>query len=151
MSKEKFIYNKQSLQYEKVEVSRKEQALKIFGFFSAFIVLILISYPILQKLFPSAEIEVKNAEIDQLKLRYEALQKQTELNEKAVSELFQRDKNLYRSMFNVSPIDPSVLEGVLGARPFFKFSQFQQCQNHRFGTRKSGATEPLDSPSIKII
>ena len=52
MSKEKFIYNTHTLQYEKVEVSRKEQALKIFGIVSATIVTFMICFPFLQKIMP---------------------------------------------------------------------------------------------------
>jgi murein DD-endopeptidase MepM/ murein hydrolase activator NlpD len=114
MSKGKFIYNEHTLQYEKIEVNWKEQSLKIFGILSAFIVTVIICYPLMSRMFPTAEVQVKNNEIDQLKLRYETLIKQNELNEKAISSLYDRDANLYRMMFNVDPIDPSVLSGGTG-------------------------------------
>ena len=114
MSKEKFIYNKHTLQFEKVEVSWKEQALKVFGIFSALIVTVILCYPLLQRMFPTAEVQSKITEIDQLKLSLESVLKQNELNEKAITSLHDRDANIYRMMFNVDPIDPSVFAGGVG-------------------------------------
>ncbi len=114
MSKEKFIYNEHTLQYEKIETNWKEQTLKVFGIVSALIVGVVICFPLLQRLFPTAEVQVKNNEIALLELRYQNLQKQVDVQQKAVGELFNRDNNIYRTMFNVSPIDPSVFEGGVG-------------------------------------
>ncbi len=120
MSKEKFIYNTHTLQYEKVEVSGKEKALKFFGIASAAIVGFMICYPILQRIMPKDnEIAKKEIEIEQLKLHYETLQKQHELNEKAISALQQRDAKLFRLAFNANPIDPSVFNGGTGGSDRF--------------------------------
>lgn len=115
MSKEKFFYNTHTLQYEKIEVSKKELALKYFGIFSAIIVAFMVLYPILQKLMPKdAELAKKDMEIEQMKLQYDALQKQHDLNEKAIAALQQRDAKLFRLAFNADPIDPSVYNGGTG-------------------------------------
>jgi Peptidase family M23 len=114
MSKEKFIYNEHTLQYEKIEANWKEQALKVFGILSALIVTVIFCYPLLNRLFPTAEVQAKNNEIDQWKLRFETLMKQNDLNEKAITSLNERDANLYRMMFNMERIDPSVLAGGTG-------------------------------------
>ena len=120
MSKEKFIYNTHTLQYEKVEVSGKEKALKFFGIASAVIVGFMICYPILQRIMPKDnEIAKKEIEIEQLKLHYESLQKQHELNEKAILALQQRDAKLFRLAFNANPIDPSVFNGGTGGNDRF--------------------------------
>ncbi len=130
MSKEKFIYNTHTLQYEKLEANAKEYALKIFGFFSAIIVTAFLCYPLMQKLFPSAEVQAKNNEIEQLKLSLEALQKQNDLNEKAIAGLQQRDAKLFRLAFNADPIDPSIYNGGTGG--FDKFANFAN-----FGSSKT--------------
>jgi murein DD-endopeptidase MepM/ murein hydrolase activator NlpD len=130
MSKEKFIYNKHTLQYEKLEANAKEYALKIFGFFSVIVVTAILCYPLMQKLFPSAEVQAKNNEIEQLKVSLEALQKQNELNEKAIAALQQRDAKLFRLAFNADPIDPTIYGGGTGG--FDKFANFAN-----FGSAKT--------------
>jgi murein DD-endopeptidase MepM/ murein hydrolase activator NlpD len=114
MSKEKFIYNPHTLQYEKLESSGKEAVLKIFAILSAFIVTIIICIPIILRLFPSDQAQKYIIENDQLRLRYEAVQKQNELNEKAIASLQQRDAKLFRLAFNADPLDPSVFNGGTG-------------------------------------
>jgi Peptidase family M23 len=114
MSKEKFIYNKQTLQYEKIEVNGKERLLKAFGLFSAFIVTSLLCFPIYRRIFPSDEIQGKNKEIEQLLIVNKTNEKQIEHLGKAVNSMQQRDKGLYRMMFNMDPIDPSVWNAGTG-------------------------------------
>jgi murein DD-endopeptidase MepM/ murein hydrolase activator NlpD len=120
MSKEKFIYNTHTLQYERIEVSGKEKALKYFGIISAFIVSFMICFPILQKVMPKDNaIAKKEMEIEQMKLRYDALQKQQAVNEKAITALQQRDAKLFRLAFNADPIDPSLYSGGTGGSDKF--------------------------------
>jgi hypothetical protein len=114
MSKEKFIYNKQTLQYEKIEVSGKERLLKAFGLFSAFVVTALLCFPIFQRIFPTAEVQTKNKEIEQLLIVNKANEKRVETLAKAVESMQQRDKGLYRMMFNMDPIDPSIWSAGTG-------------------------------------
>ena len=53
MGREKFIYNTQTLRYEKVEVSLKEQLLKAFGFLCAVAVTGVLFTLLVWKFFPS--------------------------------------------------------------------------------------------------
>ena len=112
MSKEKFVYNKQTLKYEKVERTWKEISIIAFGLCSAFFVAFLFLFPLFQRLFPQNE--QKDAEIEQLKVYNEALRKQVEMDEKALVAIQNRDRAIYRTMFNMDPIDPSVWQGGTG-------------------------------------
>jgi hypothetical protein len=114
MSREKFIYNTHTLQYEKIEVTWKERMIKIFGLLSAFIVTSMLCYPIWQRMFPSAEVQSKNKEIEQLVVKYDAMEKHVEMMSSAITNVQQRDKGLYRMMFNMDPIDPSVWSAGIG-------------------------------------
>lgn len=108
MSKEKFIYNKQTLQYEQIEVSWKEIGLKAFGIFCAITMTFGITFPLWRQLIPvSAEVQRKNQEIEQLVLKYDAMQKHVETMDKALSSLHSRSNGVYRKMFNMDPIDES--------------------------------------------
>ena len=114
MSKEKFIYNPQTLQYEQINTSHKEIILKVFGMVSVVIVTSLLCFPLYQRAFPTRDTQKFIVENDQLKLRYEALLKQNELNEKAIGSLQQRDAKLFRLAFNADPIDPALYNGGTG-------------------------------------
>ena len=155
MKKEKFIYNTHTLQYEKLEVNGKEIGLKVFGIISAFIVTASLCYPILQKAFPSAEVQVKNNEIEQLKLKYESMQKHVETMEKAVVGVQQRDAGLYRMMFNMDPIDPSVWNGGTGGHDRFgglaKFSSAQTIVETQGRVEKLSQQLALQSKSLDTI
>jgi hypothetical protein len=115
MSKEKFIYNPQTLQYEKHNRSGKEVALILFALVSVILVTcFLFLFPLYQRTFATSENQKFILENDQLKLRYDALLKQNELNEKAIGSLQQRDAKLFRLAFNADPLDPSVFNGGTG-------------------------------------
>lgn len=122
MSKEKFIYNKQSLQYEKIDINWKDRALKIFGLFSAFVVTSLLTFPLWQGMFSSGEVQKKNVEIEQLVLKYEAMEKHVETMNKAVSSLNTRSNGVYRKMFNMDPLD--VIGGTGGHDKYANIARF---------------------------
>lgn len=127
--REKYIYNKQTLQFEKIEVNWKDRLIKIFGLFSAFVMTSMLCYPLLQRLFPAAEVQVKNKEIEQLVLKYDALQKHVETMDKAVTSLHQRSNGVYRRMFNMDPIDESVwASGIGGHSKYASLAQFSSAQ-----------------------
>lgn len=128
--KEKFTYNKHTLQYEKIEPSWKESALKVFGLFSAIIVSVLLLAPIWQRMFPSAIVKTKEKEIDQLTFKLKTLEKQSEVNGSALQSLQSRDAHLYRMMFNMSPIDASVWNGGTGGHDrLFDLVKFPTTEN----------------------
>ena len=129
LMKEKYIYNKQTLQFEKIEINWKDRLIKIFGLFSAFVVTSMLCYPLFQQLFPSAEVQSKNKEIEQLGFRYNALQKHVETMDKAVESLHQRSNGVYRRMFNMDPIDESVwASGVGGHDKYANLAKFSSSQ-----------------------
>lgn len=112
--KEKFIYNNHTLQYEKIETSWRESVLKIFGLISAIIVSVLLFSPVWQRMFPSAAVQQKEKEIDQLTFKLKALEKTSDINGSALQSLQSRDAHLYRMMFNMNPIDAAVWNGGSG-------------------------------------
>jgi murein DD-endopeptidase MepM/ murein hydrolase activator NlpD len=130
MSKEKFIYNKQTLQYEKIEVSGKEVGLKIFGFISATVMTAFLTFPLWKQLIPvDARLQQKNREIEQMTLKYDAMQKHVETMDKALSSLHNRSNGVYRKMFNMSPMDESRwLAGTGGHDKYGDLAKFASSQ-----------------------
>jgi hypothetical protein len=105
MAKEKFIYNTQTLQYDKVTVSNKEILLKRFGFISSFIVAVFLGMMVFSRLLPTSFTQDKRLanENDQLRVELSKLSKSVDLMGKAVSNVEERDSSVYRMLLMMEP------------------------------------------------
>src|SRR4030095_16234139 len=95
MKKIKYFYNPNTLRYEKLETPLRVKLLRVLGFLSASIVTALIIVSIAYRLFPSVN--------DNYKLMDAKLQKL----QQQMGELEKRDNEVYRSIFEASPIPDS--------------------------------------------
>ena len=107
MKKIKYYYNTNTLRYEKLETPLRVRLLRIFGFIAAaFVTAALISYAAFRFIGSPKEkiLQEQNADLRdnyrQLKDRIESLQQQ-------MKELEKRDNDVYRAIFEASPIPDS--------------------------------------------
>ena len=107
MKKIKYYYNTNTLRYEKLETPLRVKLLRIFGFIAAaFVTAALISYAAFRFIGSPKEkiLQEQNADLRdnyrQLKDRIESLQQQ-------MKELEKRDNDVYRAIFEASPIPDS--------------------------------------------
>ena len=105
MPKEKFVYNKHTLRFEKLQTSLKSRLLKVFGFLSAVIVASIFFLSFAFTYFPSPKEKMLNREIDQMKEKYEHLDQQIVMMDKVLGNIQDRDANVHRMMFGMDPID----------------------------------------------
>jgi len=70
MRKEKFVYNTQTLRYEKVVEPLNVKIFKAFGFFSAVVVTAIMFMGVIYQFFPSPKEEALIREIKQMKSHY---------------------------------------------------------------------------------
>ncbi len=114
MKREKFFYNRQTLQYEKIRLSVKEKLTRIFGFASAIFVSSLIITVLGWKFFPSPQEEVYLKEIDRLKSELQVFQSDFNDLSKGLANLQERDRWVHRMVLEMDPIDEDVWEGGVG-------------------------------------
>lgn len=107
MKKIKYYYNTNTLRYEKLETPLRVRLLRIFGFIAAaFVTAALISYAAFRFIGSPKEkiLQEQNENLRdnyrQLKVRIESLQQQ-------MKELEKRDNDVYRAIFEASPIPDS--------------------------------------------
>jgi murein DD-endopeptidase MepM/ murein hydrolase activator NlpD len=105
MSKEKYVYNTQTLSYDKVEIPLKTKLLRAFGFFSvvlvsAFLLLVVLYYKV-----PSPREQELLREIDKLEHKYSDVNGQLDLMSKVLTNIQQRDASVHRAVFGMNPID----------------------------------------------
>jgi murein DD-endopeptidase MepM/ murein hydrolase activator NlpD len=107
MKKIKYYYNTNTLRYEKLEVPLRVKLLRIFGFIAAALVTAaLISYFAFQFVGSPNE-KILRMQNERLKDRYTSLNVKARALEKQMDELEKRDNNVYRAIFEASPIPDS--------------------------------------------
>jgi murein DD-endopeptidase MepM/ murein hydrolase activator NlpD len=107
MKKIKYYYNTNTLRYEKLEVPLRVKLLRVFGFVAAAVVTAtLISYFAFQFVGSPNE-KLLRLENERMKDRYAQLDDQLKALDQQMKELEKRDNNVYRSIFEASPIPDS--------------------------------------------
>ncbi len=114
MFKEKFVYNTQTLRYEKIEETFKTKAFKVLGIASAIIVSSMILMFITLAYFPSPKEKALMREIEQMEYKYMALNNQLDNLSKVLANVQDRDASVHRMMFGMDPIDDDVWNGGVG-------------------------------------
>ncbi|MEI6408874.1 MAG: M23 family metallopeptidase [Bacteroidota bacterium] len=124
--KEKFVYNIQTLTYEKVVIPFKTRILQAFGFFSVVLVTSFALLAVLYTIFPSPREQELVREIEQMEHKYTQLGSQFDMMSKVLANIQQRDANVHRAVFGMDPIDEDVwVAGVGGHESHPELSAFK--------------------------
>jgi len=123
MRREKFFYNKQTLQFEKIRISFQERLKKFFGIASAILVSSVLLTIAGWRFFPSPQEEVLIKEIDQLKNELNVAESNFDQLSAVASNLQERDRRIHRMVLEMDPIDENVWDGGVGGSS--KFSELQ--------------------------
>jgi murein DD-endopeptidase MepM/ murein hydrolase activator NlpD len=107
MKKIKYFYNPNTLRYEKLETPLRVKLLRVLGFLSASIVTALIIVSIAYRLFPSVNEKRLLRENESLLDNYKLMDAKLQKLQQQMGELEKRDNEVYRSIFEASPIPDS--------------------------------------------
>jgi murein DD-endopeptidase MepM/ murein hydrolase activator NlpD len=107
MKKIKYFYNPNTLRYEKLETPLRVKLLRVLGFLSASIVTALIIVSIAYRLFPSVNEKRLQRENESLLDNYRLMDAKLQKLQQQMTELEKRDNEVYRSIFEASPIPDS--------------------------------------------
>ena len=113
MKKVKYFYNTQTLKYEKLVVSVRVKILRILGFVSAAIVTGVLFLSVSYRFLDSPKEKSLRRDIDNMKEQYDALQHRMNEAKIQLTELQQRDNEIYRVIFEASPIPDSTRAGKI--------------------------------------
>ena len=92
---EKYIYNQQTLQFEKVKISNKNLFFKVFMYISSVAVTALIFYFLTSEYFPSPKEKLLQKEMAQLEYNYQLMESHLERANKIVQNLQTRDAKVH--------------------------------------------------------
>ena len=107
MKKIKYYYNTHTLRYEKLETPLRVKLLRVFGFIAAAFVTAAIISLLAFRFIGSPNERLLRAENERMKDRYRELTKETKKIEQQMKELEDRDNEVYRSIFEATPIPDS--------------------------------------------
>lgn len=114
MAKKKYIFNPQTLEYEEYKVSGKKKFWNFTLYLLStgamgFLILLLV-----QNFFGSPKERMQSREIEYLKLQYQIMNDKIDELDILLSEMQDRDDNIYRIIFEAEPIPSSVRKAGYG-------------------------------------
>lgn len=127
MRKEKYVYNTQTLRYEKVVETWRTKLFRIIGFVCAALFTAFIFTLISHEYFPSPKEEQLKREIEFFKGNYDRVVADLDQMTKVLSNLQDRDAYAHRMIFGMDPIDKNVWEGGIGGHD--QYEQYRKFKN----------------------
>jgi murein DD-endopeptidase MepM/ murein hydrolase activator NlpD len=107
MKKIKYYYNTNTLRYEKLETPLRVKLLRIFGFLAAaFVTAAIISF-VAFRFIGSPNEKLLQLENERLQDKYKELNNRLKSSNQEMEELVKRDNEVYRAVFEASPIPDS--------------------------------------------
>lgn len=107
MKKIKYFYNTNTLRYEKLVTPLRVKLLRVFGFIAATLVTAGLIIAIAYRYFPSGNEKRLRQENDDLKDNYNVLSEQIQQLNQKLSDIEKRDNDVYRVIFESTPIPDS--------------------------------------------
>lgn len=125
MRKEKYVYNDNTLQFEKVDRSIGQQIALYGAYFCGIVVIALGIFLIADKHIETPAKKALKRDVNQLTLQVSGMTEDLEMMDKVLSNIQERDANVHRMLFGMEPIDNSIWEGGTGGHDQYRqFSQF---------------------------
>lgn len=117
--REKFIYNIQTLRFEKVEISWLTIASRALTFLCSAVFTAFLFSIVLYKYFPSPKEKLLLQEIEVMKTHYDKIEGDLQALNEEMKHLNDRDAYAYRTVFGMDPIDENIWEGGVGGHDEF--------------------------------
>lgn len=108
MAKQKYIFNHKTLRFEKFQLSRSKRIGRAVLVFLSLAGVGFLFAILLFTFFKSPKEKAQARELEFMKLKYEMLNDRLDDIEALVTDMEQRDNNIYRVMFEADPIPSSV-------------------------------------------
>ncbi len=114
MKKVKYFYNNQTLRYERLESGFTQKAWRILGFLCATIIFSIVIVTIAYSYLDSPKEKLLKREISKMKLQYELMAQKLDQVQHIITDLEDKDDNIYRVIFEAEPIPKSVRQAGYG-------------------------------------
>lgn len=137
MAKIRYHFNTKSLKIEKVQVTLKQRLLRLFSVLATGMVFATAVLVLAYNFIESPKERMLQREIEQYELQFKILNDRMEQVQNVVSDLQDRDDNIYRIIFESEPIPSSVRKaGFGGSDRYAKLEGFKNTEIVENTTRK---------------
>jgi len=116
MNKEKFVFNPDTLQYDKVKQSPTKTILKALAFLVISSVTGFFGFIILSKHIPELNLKEQELkrELEQMKVKYNLLNDRMTTFNDVLENIHLRNSNIHQIVFGTKPMDDNIWEGGIG-------------------------------------
>ncbi|AFD07141.1 M23 family metallopeptidase [Solitalea canadensis] len=143
--KVKYFYNSHTLKYEKVELSVKKKVLRVLGYLATVTVFSVVAVTIAYNVIDSPKEKKLKRDISQLNMQYDILKKRIKQMDMVVSDLQERDNNIYRTVFESEPITSDEWQTT-----FAGINRYKALESANFGALMIETTRKLDELAKKM-
>jgi len=127
MVRKKYKFNPKTLNYERVGITIKDRFTKAIAYLSSSLALALIIVVVIINAYETPKTKALKRENQRLLTQYELMSKNLDKIENVLTELQNRDDNIYRVIFETDPIPSSVRKAGFGGAN--KYSQLESMDN----------------------
>jgi murein DD-endopeptidase MepM/ murein hydrolase activator NlpD len=145
MAKVKYHYNTKSLSYERVNLSVKHKVLKTLGYLATGLVFSTIVLLVAYNYIDSPKEKMLKREVHFLKQQYAQLDEKLKQTEVVLGDIQQRDDNIYRVIFETSPIDAGVREAGFGG-----VNRYKNLNGYNNSNLVAATAKKLDAVTKKL-
>ncbi len=114
MARVKYYYDRQRLQFRQVKLNPAQWAFRVIGFLAASATLAIIIISLAYRYLDSPREKQLQAELDLMKEQYEGLNEKVVIMEGIMTNLGERDENIYRVIFEAEPIASDIRTAGVG-------------------------------------
>lgn len=114
MRQQKYVYNEQSLQFEKHKLSPAERIVVAVKSASAIFLVSLAIFAIAYKYFPTPKEQALEREKQMLSYHYSNLNNDLSMMAKDIESLQEKDAQVHRMIFGIDPLDDAIWNGGVG-------------------------------------
>lgn len=139
MRREKYVYNNQTLQYEKISFSLKQSMIRISGIFTFVIVAAGLMLLMVHKYIPTAKEITLEKELNNVKFNYTNVISDFDVLAVDLESLQQKDADINRLIFGMDPMDEGIWEGGTGGH-----------DNNKYLSKINSSTELITTASKKL-
>ena len=123
--KEKFKFNPESLKYDRIEFNTSDRLLRVLAYLGGSLILAFLYILIFSQFFGTPTERKLKRENHQLVSQFEVMTEKLEQIQAVVTDLEERDDNLYRTIFEAEPISNSIrIQGVGGVDRYANLEGF---------------------------
>jgi len=114
MKREKYVYNEQTLQYEKYKRTPTEKLTRFAGFTLSMLLVSVVFFGVAYSYFPTPKEKSLERENQQMVFHFDNLKGDFGIIAEDLEQLQRKDAEVHRMIFGLDPIDESVWDGGVG-------------------------------------